>query len=156
MEDGDYGKLFGCAVSGEIDARLIRVKVENVGKKIVSKCYGKITRAYFNGTELQGFIPFHLTWASRQHSRIKLFKSKSEIDLAPGDKDYLNVCTCWKQDEKNLIPCKSYPQGADKFFPVGKYIFQITLFGSNCDAKSIKIKVKHTGVWWELAAEEMK
>lgn len=155
-EDGDYGKMFGNAASGDIDARIIRVKVVNTGKEPARKCYGKITRVYFNNREVQGFIPVHLTWASRQHSGVKLFKSKSEIDLAPEDADYLNVCVCWKANQEKLMPLAAYPFNADKYFPVGSYVFQISLFGSNCDAQSIKLKVKHSGEWFKLSAKEIR
>jgi len=155
-EDGDYGKIFGCAVSGEVDARVIRIKVENTGKETATKCYGKITRTKFNGQELQGFTPIHLVWASRQHARIKLFKSKSEIDLAPNDTDYLNVCTTWKQNQPKLMPNAAYPFNADKYLPAGTYDFQISIFGSNFSARTLTLEVKNTGKWHQMEAKEKK
>ena len=109
----------------------------------------------YNGKRLEGFIPFYLVWASLQAVNNVNPIDKSRIDLAPKDKVYLNVVISWEK-QKMLMPLTSYPYPPEKYFPIGKYLFYVSVFGENINPKTMVLNTNHNGNWEELKVNEIK
>jgi hypothetical protein len=133
-----------------IDAHYVRVRLTNVGRQIAKQC-----RAYLANVEKcmesnDDFEPtiycdnLQLPWSARGNIK----EAYMPIDLPPGIKQFVDIVSTRREDEKYDIKItpKLY-RYEDLFKTPGKYRYTIQVTGDNVKPVSIRVVFDWQGQW---------